>query len=353
MVVGTALSASSDGRGDEPISTARQPGRGKAPHDYIYYRLYTNNGALITNNPLYSSDRFISCILSRSIAPPRTVASLKRHICRIEGFEPSGSDISYKLYSSLSEKVPLEHSTHLSRLRGDRGPGSSETDPMALMIEMSAVEKRSTAASTLDPKTLPEWSDEPRYVYYRVYDQDGDVASKTSFNKVDLSLGRLDTLSIPPPHNVSSLRSRLLQAEEASNQVVQIFEDDCGETIMNDADALPLSSADYPGIKEDEPIAVVYQGEKSASTSQPKISALPQPPPGFSKQIKLLPGCVDWKSPDPAWHDLTVGEIFQTDGVVRTQTLHMAPSVQERPCYMAKNSAGKQALVISGWMCFC
>ena len=116
---------------------------------------------LKSNNPLYSNDCFISRILSRSVAPPHTVASLKRHIRRIEGFESSESDISYKLYSSLSEKVPLEDSTRLS-LRENPGPGSSETDPMALMIEASAVEKRSTTAGTLDPKTLPERSDEPR-----------------------------------------------------------------------------------------------------------------------------------------------------------------------------------------------
>ena len=126
-------------------------------------------------------------------------------------------------------------------------------------------------------------------VYYRVYDQGGEVASKTSFNKIDFSLGRVDTLSIPPPHIVSSLRSRLLQAEEALNQVVRLFEDDCGETTMNDADAIALSSADYPGIKEDEPMAIVYQSEKTASTSEPKTSASPQPS-RFFKQIKLLDG---------------------------------------------------------------
>jgi hypothetical protein len=126
-------------------------------------------------------------------------------------------------------------------------------------------------------------------VYYRVYDQGGEVASKTSYNETDFSLGRVDALSVPPPHIVSSLRSRLLQAEEA-NQAVQLFEDDCGETIMNDADAIALSSADYPGINEDEPIAIVYQSDKSASTSEGKIYASPQPS-SFSKQIKLLPGC--------------------------------------------------------------
>lgn len=119
-------------------------------------------------------------------------------------------------------------------------------------------------------------------VYYRVYDQGGEVASKTSFNKIDFSLGRVDTLSIPPPHIISSLRSRVLQAEEASNQAIQLFEDDFGETIMHDAD--------YPGIKEDEPVAIVYQSERTTSTSEPKISASPQPS-SFSKQIKLLPGC--------------------------------------------------------------
>lgn len=44
-------------------------------------------GALESKNPIYSNDRFIGRILSKSIAPPLTAASLKKHLCRVEGFD--------------------------------------------------------------------------------------------------------------------------------------------------------------------------------------------------------------------------------------------------------------------------
>ena len=122
----------------------------------VYYRLYANNDALESKNPIYSNDRFIGRILFKSITPPRNITSLKKNIWKVEGFEGIPS---CALYLSLSEKAPAEDLTRLPL----RGSGSSELDPMALVLNDTEVEKRLAVSNNLDSNTLPEWLHEQHY----------------------------------------------------------------------------------------------------------------------------------------------------------------------------------------------
>ena len=124
-----------------------------------YYRLYTKEGPLESNNPIFSNDRFISRISSKSVRPPHTAASLKRCVCKIE--EVQGPEKS-TLYLSLSEKKPLDDSARLG-LRGNDGPGSSEVDPVVFVIDKGAAEKRPKSASKWDSDELLLWEAEKRY----------------------------------------------------------------------------------------------------------------------------------------------------------------------------------------------
>jgi len=54
---------------------------------------------------------------------------------------------------SLSEKASLDDSAHLP-LRGDNGPGSSEFEPMALVVDSAALQKRSAGASGMQSTQL-------------------------------------------------------------------------------------------------------------------------------------------------------------------------------------------------------
>jgi hypothetical protein len=96
-------------------------------------------------------------------------------------------------------------------------------------------------------------------VYYRVYDNDGEAISKTFFGDNNPSLGRVNTLSVAPPHIVSSLKNRIIKSEVVSGHSVQLFEDEGSESAMNDSDALTLLSDTFPGLKEDQPIAFTYE----------------------------------------------------------------------------------------------
>ena len=96
-------------------------------------------------------------------------------------------------------------------------------------------------------------------VYYLVYDDDGEIVSKTSFDKNNPSLGRVNTLSVPPPHTVSSLKNCIIISEDLSGHNVQLFEDGASDSAMNDSDALTLLSDTFPGFVEDWPIAITYE----------------------------------------------------------------------------------------------
>ena len=96
-------------------------------------------------------------------------------------------------------------------------------------------------------------------MYYRVYDDYGETVSKTSFDEDNPSLGRVNTLSLPPPHTVSSLKNRIINEEAVSGYNVQLFEDEGCDSAMNDSDPLTLLSDTFPGFKEDQPVAITYE----------------------------------------------------------------------------------------------
>ena len=118
-------------------------------HPIVYYRPYQEDGAIESGSPAYSNDLSVGRILSKAVTPPHTAASLKSHLCEIEGF--SGSENAY-LYLSLSSQTILDNSSRLA-LMNRSGPGSSEKEPMVLLIKN--IEKRSTGGPQT-PAGLPE-----------------------------------------------------------------------------------------------------------------------------------------------------------------------------------------------------
>ena len=117
----------------------------------MYYRLYTKLGALESNHALYHNDRFIGRIPSKLFSPPHTVASIKRFLCKLEGL--SGPDKAL-VFTPLSSAVPKDDSARLS-LYAPSGPGLSEHDPIALVVES---EKRTKEVS--QSEKLPDRSDD-------------------------------------------------------------------------------------------------------------------------------------------------------------------------------------------------
>lgn len=321
-----------DGRGGNELAP-------EAGHPYIYYRLYTKNNPVESKNPIYSNDRCISRILVKSVAPPRNIGSLKKHLWKIEDLDGTPTNT---LYLSLSEKAPANDLTHL-QLKGGPSPGSSELDPMALVVESPKLRKKLAAGSKVDSKTLPEWPHEHRYVYYRVYEEAGEVSSKTSFDETDLSLGRVTGLSVPPPHSGASLEACLIQAEKIPSQNVKLFKDDGGENILNHNEVLDLFSDNYPGVLLDDPIAIVHGPKKQEHASEPE-------PHSFSKRLRANQDSA-MGAHDMTWHSARQGEIFQTDGILTRKRYYMDAWIHD--CYVAINSSRKQAFISNEFVTLC
>jgi hypothetical protein len=87
--------------------------------------------------------------------------------------------------------------------------------------------------------------------------------SKTCFDQNAPSLGRVNTLAIPPPHTLASLKNHLIKCENILGRDVQIFEDEDSESPMSDTDAIALLSDSFPGCMEDQPMAITYEVQRT------------------------------------------------------------------------------------------
>ena len=117
----------------------------------MYYRLYTKLGAFESNRPLYSNDRFIGRLPTKSFAPPHTVASIKWTLCKLEGLSEPDKAL---IFTPLSSPAPKEDSARLTP-SALSGPGLSEQDPIALVVESDKRTKNITPS-----EKLPERSDD-------------------------------------------------------------------------------------------------------------------------------------------------------------------------------------------------
>jgi hypothetical protein len=92
------------------------------------------------------------------VRPPQTAACLTKCLCKIEGLERRKG----ALYQSLSDNTALDDSTRLS-FRGTPGPGPSDVDPVVLIVDTRAAEKRSQTSSSVESQELLERDYEQRY----------------------------------------------------------------------------------------------------------------------------------------------------------------------------------------------
>ena len=107
----------------------------------------------------------------------------------------------------------------------------------------------------------------------------------------DTSLGRINVYSVPLPHNGTSLKARISQAEKVLGDNVKLFEDDSGENTLNDNDVVDFLSDTYPGVLADDPVAIVYEND------------------GFSKRLRATQDSS--ARPSTMFHASLIVAIFQ------------------------------------------
>ncbi|EDR07181.1 uncharacterized protein LACBIDRAFT_328189 [Laccaria bicolor S238N-H82] len=275
-----------DGKGESAVKGGRSTIR-TGPTGYVYYRLYTKLGAFESIHPIYHNDRYVGRIPTKSFAPPHTVASIRRSLCKFEGLSEPDKAL---VFTPLSSPAPREDSARLS-LSAPSGPGLFEQDPIALVVES---EKR-TKNITLSEE-LPERSDDIdiHYAYYRLYslEGEGDEKAKTFFDESDISLGRINTLFIAPPHTAGSLRACIAKVEglvtpgHALYNNMELFEAMNSDAAMSDADVISFQGDTYPGSDEGDPVALVNATTNTAADQKAKPTS-DGPASKFTKRARM------------------------------------------------------------------
>jgi len=157
-----------------------------------------------------------------------------------------------------------------SRRRGPRRSRSRRSCQNALMIPIS------TTASLVDifypNRALISFA-----VYYRVYSSEGgDKKAKTSFDESDISLGRINTLFIAPPHTAGSLKACIAKVEglvtpgHALYKDMELFHDVNSDAAMSDTDVISFQGDTYPGSDESYPMALVNATADTAADQNAK-----------------------------------------------------------------------------------
>jgi hypothetical protein len=108
----------------------------------LYYRVYTQDGAVQSKNSVYPDDVSLGRTNANLVAPPHTVASIKRHLSRVEDI---AGYACIKLFCDTSSAEPLDDNSIIPILTG-AGPGSTPGAPIALVVSSHA-ETRSASSS--------------------------------------------------------------------------------------------------------------------------------------------------------------------------------------------------------------
>ncbi|KAJ7082592.1 hypothetical protein C8R44DRAFT_894762 [Mycena epipterygia] len=115
------------------------------------------------------------------------------------------------IYASMYDSEPMRDDAAVV-LTGDGRHGASSDNPLTVVfLEDLSVEERKARPAVEDfaSREIPL----DRYVYYRLYNRDGETRSSAAFDSVHTALGRIERAHITPPVTVESLKSCIAKVE--------------------------------------------------------------------------------------------------------------------------------------------
>ena len=186
----------------------------------VYYRIYAEDGAILSKIPVAPSDPFLGRIKFTSVPPPRTVKAVRGSITKVENIKDRERTT---LYFTPYSKSAMDDAEKVTILNGT-GLGSTPREPLALAAKMSESERsalesdgRVGLANFVEPKTTPseirfgtsfqqtflfETSQLLRKVYYQLY---SERPSKVANDPEEPSIGQIRADSIAPPHSPTTI----------------------------------------------------------------------------------------------------------------------------------------------------
>jgi hypothetical protein len=254
---------------------------------YVYYRLYAEDGAIPSANPVHSDNLYLGRIPAELVTPPHTAASLRRCLSNVENIDDK---ISTTLFIAASSRNPMDDTGHLSIL-ADPGPGCTPNEPIALVAKFSVANRSSPHAMTPEIALLSSQEGstplETRYVYYRLYAEDGAIPSMNPVYSDDPYLGSIPATLVVPPHTAASLKRCLSNVEKIDDKIpTTLFIATSSQNPMDDNDHLSIFADPGPGCTPNEPMALVAKlpdvGRRSLDTEAVSLSQESTSP--FEKQ---------------------------------------------------------------------
>ena len=211
-----------------------------------------------------------------SVPPPHTAKTVKRSIAKVENVKDrTNTSLFLTSYSQSpvgdADKVDILNCT---------GPGSTPQEPLALVAKMSDSERRVLESDGRDGLASAEadaTTPEIRYrtsiqhfptflfvtfrllrkVYYLLYADDYEMASKVVIDPERPSLGRILADSVPPPHSPASIKRCISRVERTPGLAyADLFADISSDTPLKEGH-ISILRTDGPGISPNDPMAIV------------------------------------------------------------------------------------------------
>ncbi|KAJ7676604.1 hypothetical protein DFH06DRAFT_1291581 [Mycena polygramma] len=177
---------------------------------YVYYRMYTMDGAIPAKSAFDASNHFVGRIPARSVPPPLSVASVKRCVAHTEGLsDPEG--LRTDLYQNMAAKSAMETTARLDIWEGSNNPGNSPgTAFVLLVIDDLTPEEAMAVDAKVDVGHSETHSD---YLYYQLYTPVGEDSSKTCVDSDEPSIGRVERFKISPPMEPAAIKRCIARIE--------------------------------------------------------------------------------------------------------------------------------------------
>ncbi|KAJ7491858.1 hypothetical protein B0H11DRAFT_2008137 [Mycena galericulata] len=217
-----------------------------------------------------------------------------------------------QIYASMYDSEPMRDDAAVELTGGGRH-GASSDNPLAIVfLEELSVEERKARPKVEDfaSREIPL----DRYVYYRLYNRDGETSSSAAFDSVHTALGRIERAHITPPATVDSLKSCIVKVE---NKCIWKYADLYEGTAPRD----PLGGSSSIG----------REMGMGADVNSPLLLVQPERDLGlFNRPARMLK-MQKYRQSEKVTYDILQGTMMQTDGVVKDSMCEcVVPGLAER-----------------------
>ncbi|KAJ7165512.1 hypothetical protein C8R43DRAFT_1061440 [Mycena crocata] len=284
----------------EPEPSSPPPYVDQEPR-YVYYRVYTPDGAIPSMTAPDPGNPFIGRIKATSVPPPQTVLSLKRALGKAENLpDPEGCRTS--IYELPSQADPLGCTEKIAIIE-EAGVGATPATALALVFNQELSEKEKERCLS-NPKAARSYT--PEYVYYRLHTLEGEDRSTRAFNANEPAIGRVDTTEIAPPLNVMSLKRCIARAEgKPIYSYGHLYGDPRETEPWSDQTYLNWQKkGTFPGPTPTAPLLVVQPERREGLYNRPLKILEPQEA-----------GWTSFWSSNLKWLAASKGQIVHTDGI--------------------------------------